>query len=286
MNMKVVYKVVAVLLAISNLLSFSVSAKQLRSELEEKMIKRGYKSEDAFAIDGILIYSDENVPSFVLQKYKELKDWNAVAEHYGVSTSELGHYVQTRKKLEVAFNIPDEIYNQMVESGMTESDCKNFARTAFNGKVDISEAWDAHKKGKTVEDIAQEHVRIKNEIAQATTDFIFEKLSEGEYFQKMNQLAPKMTTEDIWEHVEEKRKGWEKHRINISGITEEEIALGKDAGITNIFDLCRAKLFEKFTNLSFRNLIMQMKEKISPFAEIIQKNLNLDKIEKMRDGVK
>ena len=58
------------------------AAKLPNDSIDELLEKKGLTQEDRWAVDAIIVNSDENVIDFILQKYEKLKDWDKVREEF------------------------------------------------------------------------------------------------------------------------------------------------------------------------------------------------------------
>ena len=84
MKKKTIYTIIIAVLVIVAVTTSTVYAKIARSTWVENKLKQGYSEEDVYSIMAILKLSDENFSPTIEQKYEELKDWDAVAQSYGI----------------------------------------------------------------------------------------------------------------------------------------------------------------------------------------------------------
>lgn len=275
---KKIYAITITLLVIASITTITVFAKTFRSDWVEQKIDKGYTETDAYSLLAIMVLADENVSAFVEQKYKELGDWEKVAEHYKVDLEEfnifVGNQIQATKDLEV----PDDIYAEMTASGMTDAECKEFARLSHNAQIDITTTWEAKQNGKTINDLIKERTALKNAQGQVAADLTFGKITEKEYMTKMQELSPDMPMSEILTFATKERKHWMEFRKAASGITDEEIALAQKAGMTDFFAICRIKDAEKISKLTFAQMVVEVKKGVS-VDKVISDNISASKIE-------
>jgi len=273
--------IIIALFVVASITTVAVLAKTLHSDWVEKKIAKGYTVTDAYSISAIMVLSEENVSAFVEQRYKELGDWEKVAKHYKVDLEEFNEFVENQIQIAKYLEIPDDIYAEMIASGMTNEECRELARSSYNAQFDIETVWKARQDGKTVNDLIKERTALKNEQSQAATDLAFGKISEKEYLEKMQMLSPDMPMSEIIEFATKERKEWMNFRKATSGITDEEIALAEKAGMTDFFDICRMKDAEKISKLTFTEMVAEVKKGVS-VDKVISNNISSSKIETER----
>ncbi len=281
MKKRKLYTIVAVILALAVLTTVTVYAKVIRSSWVEKKIEDGFTETDAYSILAIVKLSDENVTALIEKKYKEFGDWDKVAEYYGVNLDDFHATVDSQIRIAQATEIPDDIYNEMVAEGMTDEECKDFARRTVNAQMDIETTWAGHKEGKTINDLIKERTDLKTAQAQAATDLAFGKISTTEYTEIMEKLAPDMTISEILAYADKEINGWMEMRKATSGITDAEIIIAQKAGFkgsAGFLDACRMKDAEKVSNLTFSEMVTQVKNGAS-VDEVITSNISQTKIE-------
>ena len=95
---------------------------------------------------------------------------------------------------------------------------------------------------------------------------------------KMQELSPNMPMSEIIQFAANERKEWMKFRKAASGISDEEIALAEKAGMTDFFEICRMKDYEKISNLSFSAMVAEVKKGVS-VDKVIKDNISTEKVE-------
>ncbi len=278
---KKIYVISIILVIIASLTTITVLAKTFRSDWVERKINNGYSETDAYSMMAIMVLADENVSAFVEQKYEELGDWEKVAKHYNVDLKEFNTFVETQIQAAKVLEIPDDIYKEMKASGMNDEECKNFSQSAFNGRIDIEEAWEAKKNGKTINDLMRERKELKDKKAQAATDYTFGLITEEEYTKKMKSLSPDMPMSEIIEFAAKDRREWRELRIKSSGISEKEILLAEKNGVTDIFEMCRLKDAERLSNKTFSEMLSQVKDG-KAVDSVIEENISTEKVEALK----
>jgi len=275
------YAITIALLVVASITTITVLAKTIHSDWVEKEIEKGYTETDAYSVMAIMVLSKENVSAFVEQKYKELGDWEKVAKHYNVDLEEFNVFVANQIQAAKDLEIPDDIYAEMTASGMTDAECKEFARLSHNAQIDIATTWKAKQNGKTINDLIKERTALKNAQGQAAADLTFGKITEKEYMAKMQELSPDMPMSEIIAFATNERKHWMEFRKAASGITDEEIALAEKAGMTDFFAICRMKDAEKISKLTFAEMVVEVKKGVS-VDKVISDNISTSKIETER----
>ena len=284
MRRKVIYTILTALFVVALLATTTVYAKVARSTWIENKLKQGYSEEDVYSILAILKLSDENFSPTIEQKYEELKEWDLVAESYGINLTDFRMFVDNQMTIETRLDVPDDIYEEMIAAGMSTSQRRDFAMQTYNAKIDIETTWTAYKNGKTIADLIQERTANETEIAQTATDFVTGKIAEIEYVKKMSTLAPEMTSAEMTAFVDEIASNLINMRISSSGITEEELAIGKEVGFTSpqqILELCRMKDATELSTLSFEQMVAQVKSGASVDV-VIKDNISQEKVELAR----
>lgn len=117
---------------------------------------------------------------------------------------------------------------------------------------------------------------------QAATDFVFGKIDEKEYIKTMHKLDNKMTEKEIYELAEKERASWIKLRKAATGITEEEIEHAKEAGITNVLQMCELKDAEKLSNLDYEEMLSEVKTG-KDMKTVIKENRSEEKIKALKE---
>lgn len=284
MKRKGIYIIIATVLVAALVATSTVYAKVARNTWFENKLKQGFSEDDVYSILAILKLSDENFSPAIEQKYEELKDWDMVAESYGINLTDFHMFVDSQKTIESRLDIPDDIYDEMIEEGMSNSQRRDFAMQTYNAKMDIETTWAAYKEGKTIADLVEERNANKTEIAQAATDLATGKINEMEYAKKVSALAPDMTATEITEYAEGVASDLVAMRTAASGITAEELAIGTRAGFSSvqqILELCRIKEAAELSTLSFEEMVEQVKNGAS-VDSVIKNNISQEKVELAR----
>lgn len=279
---KKIYAIVIALLVIASVTTITVLAKTFKDENVERKMAQGYTKEEVYSMLAIISLSDEKSMPVIEQKYKELGSFEALIEYYNIKPINFEMNLKNMMELEEKTAIPDEIYNEMIESGMTEEECKQLSISALNAKFDIETVWEGKKNGKSVNDLIQERRELNDQKAQAATDYTFGLITEEEYTKKMMSLSPDMPMSEIIEFAAKDRKEWRELRIKSSGISEQEIALAEKSGITDIFEMCRLKDAEKLSNKSFNEMVLQVRSG-NTVDSVIKANISTEKIESAKE---
>lgn len=252
--------------------AISASAKELYPTSVNEEVEMGRSIEDACGAVSIMALGGENMPILIYQKYDELGSWEKTAEYYGVNLDSFKTNIRHYKK-----EIPDDVYNEMKKSGMTDDECYDFARRSGNAQMDIAVTWEAKKKGKTINDLIKEETERENEKLKTTNDYIFGDITATEYTEKMQSISPDMDISDILSFAREEKRGWMEFRKATSGITDEEIDAAAAAGITDFFAACRMKDAEAITNKTFTEMLKQV-EIDKDVDKVIRANISTKKI--------
>ena len=269
---------VIAMVVIASITTITVLGKAaFRNETVERKIAQGYSEQDVYSMLSIISLCDEKSMPVIEGKYKELGSWDAVVKYYNINPTDYEMNIKNLLELKKSLEIPSHIYEEMIDSGMTEEECKELSISAFNSKIDIKTVWEEKQKGKTVDDLIKDRIKIKNEKSQIATDYVFGKITEKEYIKKMELLSPDMSMDDIIEFADKEHKEWKAHRIKSSGITEKEIELAQKAGMTDVLEMCRLKDAEKFSNIIYSDMVKQV-QKGNSVDTVVRKNINSDKV--------
>ena len=274
-KLRIVALIIVVMISIT---AITVLAKTMRTDWIEQKISKGYTETDAYRLMTVMVLSDENVSAFVEQKYKEMGDWDKVAEYYKIDVNEFNSFVEQQMELTQKLEIPEDLNNEMIASGMSHEDCRQLAISAVNAQFDIKTVWEARKNGKTVNDLIQEDIEIKNAQGQAAADLTFGKITEKEYLEKMQSLSSDLSLSDILIFAAKERRHWMEFRKAASGITDQELALAAKAGMTDFFAACKMKDAEKISNLTFSEMVSKVKKGES-VDKVIHDNVSKEKVE-------
>ena len=276
--------IVLVVLAIASVTAATVYAKTFKNITVERQTSLGYTADDAYSMLAIISNSNEKNINVIKEKYKELGSWEAVADSYKISKRNFED--SKRAMLEAdQLELPDDIYKEMRESGMTDDECQSIMFRAYANKYDIKVVWDAMKNGKTLGDLINEKAELENKKSQAATDLAFGNITQEEYIEKMQKLSPEMKMSEILEFAAIERKGWREMRVAGSGISEEEISMAQKAGMKDIFKICQLKDASKFSSKSFAEMV-DLIEKGEDFDAVISSNIDNEKIIKAQEQAK
>lgn len=273
--------IVLVVLAIASITAATVYAKTFKNITVERQTSLGYTADDAYSMLAIISNSNEKDINVIKEKYKELGSWEAVADSYKISKRNFED--SKRAMLEAdQLELPDDIYKEMRESGMTDDECQSIMLRAHANKYDIKVVWDAMKNGKTLRDLINERAELENKKSQAATDLTFGSITQEEYIEKMQKLSPEMKMSEILEFAAKERKEWRQMRIAGSGISEEEIKLAQKAGMKDIFRVCQLKDASKFSSKSFAEMV-ELIGKGEDFDTVINDSIDNEKIRKAQE---
>lgn len=269
---KKIISIIGIVTVALGITAVSASAKVLYPKSVNEEVEMGRSIEDASGALSIMVLGGENVPMLIYQKHDELGSWEKTAEYYGVNLDSFKTNIRNYKK-----EIPDDVYNEMKKSGMTDDECYDFARRSENAQMDIAVTWEAKKKGKTINDLIKEETARENEKLKTTNDYIFGDITATEYTEKMQSISPDMDISDILSFAREEKRGWMEFRKATSGITDEEIDAAAAAGITDFFAACRMKDAEAITNKTFTEMLKQV-EIDKDVDKVIRANISTKKI--------
>ena len=274
---KKIISIVAVLVVVT---ATTVLAKTFTTTVMREKLNQGYSETDVYSMLAIISGCEDKSFPEIEAKYKELGNWEDVAEYFGISQKNYEAFYQAQADLKKVTEIPDDVYNEMIASGMSEDECFQFAITAFNGKVDVSEAWEAKKIGKTINDLVRERVAVETQKSQTASDYAYGLMTEEEYIKKMQSFSPDMPMSEIIEFAANERKELRNFMIASSGITEEEIAFAEKCGISNVIDMCRIKNAEKISDKGYAELIQIVKNG-ETVGSVVKNYISTSKINKI-----
>lgn len=252
--------------------SFTAGAKVLYPDSVQRRIEMGYSAEDACCMSAIRALGGNEASELIYRKYRTLGGWEATAEYYEVNMEEFAANIRYCPK-----NIPDDIYGEMKAKGMTDEECYDFARRSGNVQMDIAVTWEANKNGKTISDLIKEQTAQKNAELNAAMDLTFGKITATEYTEKMKIISPDMDVEEVLEFARRERNSWIEFRRATSHITDEELKAAADAGVTDFFDACRIKDSVMISNLTFDEMLSQIKQG-KDIDSVLKDSVSADKI--------
>ncbi len=274
---------ICLILIVASIATITVFAtKALKPSWVQSKMGKGFSEDDAYKIMAIVKLSDEDQSKDVEKKFKELGDWNEVAKFYNVDLKPFDDFVAMQHQIAADLQMPEKVYKKMQKDGMTDEECYRLAMHIRNAGLDIETTWNAMEKGKTLDEVIKENADLKTAQMQAATDFVFGKIDEKEYIKTMHKLDNKMTEKEIYELAEKERVSWTKSRKAATGITEEEIAHAKDAGITNILQMCELKDAEKLSELSYKEMLSEVKTG-KDMKTVIKENRSEEKIKALKE---
>lgn len=245
----------SIVLAITT--AITVWAVSVDDQIGQNLIRRGYTEEDLAEINAITALSDENVPSFVVQKYESLGDWQKVREAYGITEEEYENYMKAQSEWQAILDrVPDEFMTAMKET-MTRQEINYFINRMNIMGIDFEYAWEQYKSGKTAEEIIAEKKEANNKQSEMDTKYVMGEISTEEYIKAVATITKgdETTIGKILSDVQTLRtEVRNRHRIE-SGITDEEIAYCEAQGMTNPMDMFQAKYISKGNNVSFDKVV-------------------------------
>jgi len=271
--------IILIILAVVSATVATVYAKTFRNRFAEIIVASGGTTEDSYYIASITKFTDDDYNT-ILKKYKESGSWEKVAEYYGIKISDIECDVEYSKIID-KLEIPDDIYKEMRKSGMTDEECQSLMLNCYSKNYDLKVVWDAMKNGKTLGDLIREDTEQKNKKGQVAADLAFGVISEEEYVKKMQELSPEMKMSEILEFAAKEKKEWREMRIKGSGISEEEMKFAKEAGMTDIFEVCRIKDAEKISSKNFKEMV-ELVKKGEKTDDIIKGSVNKEKLKELQ----
>ena len=246
----------AVLLTLATVLTvFAVSSDDTSGK---KLLKRGYTQEDLWAINAILLYSNENVPSFIVGKYKTLKDWDKVRAYYGVGKKQFDNYIDGMKRWQEVLNkVPDTVMGEMKAKGWGQQEINQFVNKMNLNQIDYEYAWKEYKSGKTVDELVKAKVSENKAVSELLTKFIVNNMTDEEYIKelaKIKVIEQKSNQEILKEAKTVREREFNRAKVS-SGITAAEIEYCLKQGMTNPMDMYRAKDIAKGNNIKFETVV-------------------------------
>lgn len=255
----------------------------------QQLIKLGYTEQDLDEINAVTALSDENVPAFVVQKYKELGDWKKVRAAYGISEYDYEKYKKTQAEWQVILDrIPDEFMTAMQET-MTRQEINYFINRMNIMDIDFDYAWKQYQTGKTTEEIIAEKKEQEDKISELTTAYVMNDMSETEYWKEYSEIkgGDNITISQILMEVKQLRTDVRNRHRKQCGITDEEIKYCEAQGMTNPMDMFQAKYISKGNNISLDKVVaskLKNGDWISATAEVL--NIPLEEYKAQVEQVK
>lgn len=256
----------SLVLALSVVFTNTGYAKQFVNPSILRLTAQGYSEEEAYYAFAVfcLAHPEDSRIAKIIVRYRECGDWDEVFSFYNVDRNAIEEFIKTQKDALKRSEIPDEIYEEMVDFGMTDKECEQFAREvyilhAYYDDIDLSIAWEAQKKGKTPTDLLNERQAIMQARWQLVEAVVMRKSTVKECITEMKKENPDMTMGEIIEFVNKELKDWETFLISASKLTEEEIMQAEEAGMTNFFDVFYLKQACRNYGFSYTELLEEIK---------------------------
>ena len=280
MKKKTVFLAALVITILSAVTAFA--AKLPNDETDEELEKRGFTLEDRWAISAILVNSDENVISFIIQRYRDLQDWDQVRESYGIDKNTYDNFIDGQRKWqEILDSVPDSVVDGMVNEGWNRREINKFISRMNFMQIDYKYAWEQYKSGKTIDEIVKEKREKEEKMAELDTAYIMNDIPETEYLAAAEKIKGDIAISDILMQVRTLRTEVRNRHRKQSGITEEEIDYCESVGMTNPMDMFQAKYISTGNKVPFENVVsakLKNKDWISATAEVL--NIPKDEYEK------
>ena len=280
MKKKIVFLAALVITILSAVTAFA--AKLPNDETDEELEKRGFTLEDRWAISAILVNSDENVISFIIQRYRDLQDWDQVRESYGIDKNTYDNFIDGQRKWqEILDSVPDSVVDGMVNEGWNRREINKFISRMNFMQIDYKYAWEQYKAGKTIDEILKEKREKEEKMAELDTAYIMNDIPETEYLAAAEKIKGDIAISDILMQVRTLRTEVRNRHRKQSGITEEEIDYCESVGMTNPMDMFQAKYISTGNKVPFENVVsakLKNKDWISATAEVL--NIPKDEYEK------
>lgn len=251
------------------------AAKLPNDSLDNLLDKKGLTTEDRWAVEAILVNSNENVIDFILQKYEELNDWDKVREAYGIDKNVYDSFIEgQRNRQQIIDAIPDSVMNAMVDEGWSRNEISGFINRMNVNEIDCSYAWEQYKSGKTVDEIVKEKNDQNQKLAELDTAYIMNDISETDYWNAVAKIKGDDSTKisEILMQVKTLRTEVRERHRKQSGITDEEIKYCESVGMTNPMDMFQAKYIAVGNKVPFENVVetkLKNVDWISATAEVL-----------------
>ena len=260
------------------------AAKLPNDSIDELLEKKGLTQEDRWAVDAIIVNSDENVIDFILQKYEKLKDWDKVREAYGIDKKVYDNFIEGQRNWQQIIDaVPDSVMNAMVNEGWSRNEISGFINRMNVNEIDCSYAWEQYKSGKTLDEIVKEKTEQDKKLSELDTAYIMNDIPETEYWNAVAKIKgdDSTTISEILMQVKTLRTEVRERHRKQSGITDEEIKYCESVGMTNPMDMFQAKYIAVGNKVSFENVVetkLKNEDWISATAEVLK--ISKDEYEK------
>lgn len=252
------------------------AAKLPNDSIDELLEKKGLTQEDRWAVDAIIVNSDENVIDFILQKYEKLKDWDKVREAYGIDKKVYDNFIEGQRNWQQIIDaVPDSVMNAMVNEGWSRNEISGFINRMNVNEIDCSYAWEQYKSGKTLDEIVKEKTEQDKKLSELDTAYIMNDIPETEYWNAVAKIKgdDSTTISEILMQVKTLRTEVRERHRKQSGITDEEIKYCESVGMTNPMDMFQAKYIAVGNKVSFENVVetkLKNEDWISATAEVLK----------------
>lgn len=226
----------------------------------------GYSEEEAYNAFAVfcLANPENRFVEAIIVRYRNCGDWDEVFRFYHVDRDAVEKHIKDQKYALETSKIPYDIYQEMVEAGMTDEECQQFAWDVTvvhysYEDINLETAWEAQKKGKTPADLLRERDAIENARANLVGKVATRQITVKECIETMKKDNPDMTMGEIIEFVNSKLKFNEELMIAVAELTDEERSQAEDIGMTNIFDVCYLKQSCRIFGFSYTELLEEIK---------------------------
>ena len=269
--------VILVVASIATITVFATKAIREESLYEQRLRNSGFTEQDRWELEAIRLFSDENVSALIVNKYKELKDWDKVREYYNVDKKEYDKFIEGKKRRqEVLDTVPKYIFDEMEQQNWTRKEVDDFVNKISVLDIDYEYAWGEMKTGKSVDEIVDEKRVVNKAKSELMTEFIYSEMDEKEYKEKLSK-AYKTNEKELEKEVKKaekiKKETHERHKKE-SGITDAEIEFCKSQGMTNPMDMYQAKNISKGIKSSL-DKVVKAKVKNKDWTKATSEILNI-----------
>lgn len=247
--------VIALVLVVCSLVTITVLASRMSQEYTKQLQEDGWTENDIAIFNEILDISKEQFPDKIREAFSRLKSWDEVKKEYGITEEKYVQWQFEKNLAEEILDIPQYIYDEMTERGYSTQEQRQFVFDVHSVQMDIEHVWAEIKNGKTLNQLFEERQQQEEEESEALTAFIIGDTDIETYNSKLESINSEAKISELLDYAVNLRKEVRERHIKSSGISEEEIELCREYGITNVMDMCQAKYISKGHNIDFQKVI-------------------------------
>jgi len=152
------------------------------------------------------------------------------------------------------FTIPTHIEDEMIAAGFSEFERRQMVSRAAIVSLDIETFWNMIQSGMTADEIHYEQMAIIHRESDLLGRFIHSDMSIESFVAQLER-GNEATISELLDFVVTRRRETREYFIEISGISEDEMELAHQMGVTNPIDMSQAKSISTHFELDFVDVV-------------------------------